>query len=158
MSRHYRIYIDACCLNRPFDDQTQPRISLETQAVLTILQQCQAAQWHLMTSAALVTELDQTPDLERLRNVKSLLAIATIKVLSSQTVENRSRELQQLGFAAYDAAHIASAERGRADVFLSTDDRLIKRAKRNTQLMQVKVDNPVSWLMKSIQLENNGNA
>jgi predicted nucleic acid-binding protein len=140
-------------LNRPFDDQTQPRISLETQAVLTILQECQAAQWHLMTSAALVTELDQTPDLERLRNVKSLLAIATIKVLSSQTVENRLWELQQLGFAAYDAAHIASAERGRADVFLSPDDRLIKRAKRNPQLMKVEVDNPVSWLMKSIQPE-----
>ena len=79
-------------------------------------------------------------------------------MLSSQTVENRSRELQQLGFAAYDAAHIASAERGRANIFLSTDDRLIKRAERNTQLIQVSVDNPVSWLMKSIQPENNGNA
>jgi hypothetical protein len=50
MSRHYRIYLDACCLNRPFDDQTQPRIFLETQAVLTIVKQCQFAQWHLITS------------------------------------------------------------------------------------------------------------
>jgi predicted nucleic acid-binding protein len=79
-------------------------------------------------------------------------------VLSSQTVENRSWELQQLGFTAYDAAHLASAERGCADVFLSTDDRKIKRAARNIQLIQVKVDNPVPWLMKSTQSENNGNA
>ena len=32
-----RIYIDTCCLNRPFDDQTQDRIHLETEAILIIL-------------------------------------------------------------------------------------------------------------------------
>ena len=32
------IYLDMCCLKRPFDDQTQPRIALETAAVLAILQ------------------------------------------------------------------------------------------------------------------------
>ena len=103
-------------------------------------------------------ELDQTPDLERLSNVKAILTIAKIKVLSSQIVENRARELQQLGFTGYDAAHIASAERGRADAFLSTDDRLIKRAKRNAQLIQITVDNPVPWLMQSTQPEENNNA
>ena len=28
------IYLDVCCLNRPFDDQTQERIRLESEAVL----------------------------------------------------------------------------------------------------------------------------
>jgi hypothetical protein len=32
--RLLRIYLDACCLNRPFDDQTQERIRLESEAVL----------------------------------------------------------------------------------------------------------------------------
>jgi len=27
-----RVYLDLCCLNRPFDDQTQERIRLETEA------------------------------------------------------------------------------------------------------------------------------
>lgn len=157
MTQNYRIYLDACCLNRPFDDQNQPRIALETQAILTILRQCQSAQWKLITSTALDLELEQTPDLERLSNVKAILTIAKIKVLSSQILEDRARELQQLGFTGYDAAHIASAERGRADVFLSTDDRLIKRAKRNTQLIQIVVDNPVPWLMQSTQPEENNN-
>ncbi|WP_256973513.1 hypothetical protein [Nostoc sp. T09] len=69
-SYNYRIYLDACCLNRPFDDQTQSRIALETQAILTILSQCQSGIWRLIASAALDAELDQTPDLERLKNVK----------------------------------------------------------------------------------------
>jgi hypothetical protein len=32
----YRIYLDNCCFNRPYDDQTQLRIYLETQAKLYI--------------------------------------------------------------------------------------------------------------------------
>ena len=158
MSQSYRIYLDACCLNRPFDDQTQPRIALETQAILTILSQCESGLWKLITSAAINEELDQTPDLERLKNVKTILAIAKIKVISSQFIEERSTELQKLGFSSYDATHIASAERSQADIFLTTDDRLIKKAQKNTQLIYVEIDNPVQWLIKSTQAEDNANA
>lgn len=75
MSQRYKIYLDACCLNRPFDDQIHPRIALETQAILTILSQCESG-WKLITSAAVDEELDRTPDLERLKIVKTILAIA----------------------------------------------------------------------------------
>ena len=157
MSQTYRVYLDACCLNRPFDDQTQPRIALETQAILTILSQCEAGTWKLITSTALDVELAQTPDLERLSNVRAILTVAKIKIASSQTLEARTGELQALGFSGYDAAHIASAERSRADVFLSTDDRLVKRAQRHSQIIQVAVENPVQWLMQSTQVEDNDN-
>ena len=158
MSQSYRIYLDACCLNRPFDDQTQPRIALETQAVLSILSQCQSGQWKLIASAALDAELDQTPDLERLKNVKAILAIAKIKVVSSPSLEARSRELQKLGFSGYDATHIASAEKSNADIFLTTDDRLIKKARNNISLIHVEIDNPVQWLIQTTQAEDNANA
>lgn len=155
IQQNLRIYLDACCLNRPFDDQTQPRIRLETQAILTILTQCQSGQWKLITSTALDVELDQTPDLERLKNVKAILAIAKIKVVTSQFIEARSVELQKLGFSGFDATHIASAERSRADIFLSTDDRLLRKAQRNIQAINVAIDNPVQWLMKFTQVEDN---
>uniref|UniRef100_B8HMU0 PIN domain-containing protein n=1 Tax=Cyanothece sp. (strain PCC 7425 / ATCC 29141) TaxID=395961 RepID=B8HMU0_CYAP4 len=158
MSQTYRIYLDACCLNRPFDDQTQPRITLETQSILTILNQCEVGRWKLITSTALNAELDQTPDLERLKNVKAILAIAKIKLVSSPMVEERLRELQQLGFSGFDAAHIASAEQGCADILLSTDDRLVKKAQRHAQDLRVTVENPVSWLMKFTQVEDDDNA
>gem|GEM_PF-6101406 len=32
-----RIYLNCCCLQRPLDDQTQPRIKVEAEAVLAIL-------------------------------------------------------------------------------------------------------------------------
>ncbi|MBC6423509.1 MAG: PIN domain-containing protein [Hormoscilla sp. SP5CHS1] len=154
MSQSYRIYLDVCCLNRPFDDQNQPRIALETQAILTILRQCKLGQWKLITSAALEAELDRTLDPERLNNVKAILTSAKIKVVSSFFIEERSAELVKLGFSGYDAAHIASAERSRADIFLSTDDRLIRKAQRNILVINVAIDNPVRWLMEFQQIED----
>ena len=85
------------------------------------------------------------------------MAIAKIKVVSSPSVEERSLELVQLGFSSYDAAHIASAERSNADVFLSVDDRLIRKAQRNFEAIYVAVDNPINWLIKSTTIEDNEN-
>lgn len=158
MNPSYRIYLDACCLNRPFDDQAQPRIALETQAVLSILSQCQpggvSGHWKLMTSTALEEELDQMPDLEKLNNVRTILSIARIKVVISPFIEQRSVELQELGFSGYDATHIASAERGNADIFLTTDDRLNRRAQKHTNLIRVRISNPVQWLIELTQEED----
>ncbi len=36
------VYLDTCCLNRPFDDQTQAHIHLEAEAVLLIMARCAA--------------------------------------------------------------------------------------------------------------------
>ncbi|MTJ08720.1 MULTISPECIES: type II toxin-antitoxin system VapC family toxin [unclassified Anabaena] len=153
MITQYIIYLDACCLNRPFDDQTQSRIYLEAQAVMTILSQCQSGTWKLINSSALIAELNQTPDIERLQNIKKLLFIAKIKVINNAFIESRSAELQKLGFSSYDATHIASAERSQADIFLTTDDRLIKKYQKYSQLINVKTNNPVQWLAEVIQAE-----
>jgi hypothetical protein len=71
-----RIYLDACCLNRPFDDQTQARIRLEAEAVLMTLAQCETGAWEWIGSEALDWEIEKTPDPERLRRVRSLVAHA----------------------------------------------------------------------------------
>ena len=39
------VYLDACCLNRPFDDQAQPRVHLESEAVLIILVCFKQREW-----------------------------------------------------------------------------------------------------------------
>ena len=52
-----RIYLDACCLNRPFDDQTQIRIRLEAEAVLMVLTQCGTGDWEWIGSEALGWEI-----------------------------------------------------------------------------------------------------
>jgi predicted nucleic acid-binding protein len=65
---------------------------------------------------------------------------------------NRTMELVPLGFKRFDALHIACAESGNVDVFLTTDDRLVKKAMAYQKILRVSVANPVIWLMNiSIQ-------
>ena len=45
-----KIYLDNCCFNRPYDDQTQIRISLETQAKLYLQDLVKKKELSLVTS------------------------------------------------------------------------------------------------------------
>ena len=154
MDKPYRIYLDVCCLNRPFDEQNQLRIRLETEAILAILEQCEANRWKLISSSALTAEIEQIKDVEQQKQVQIALSIAQIRVLEGNPLQGRTSELIKLGFSFYDAAHIASAEKARADILLSTDDRLVRKAKRLSSKIMVRVDNPLKWLTEITQTEN----
>lgn len=142
------IYLDVCCLNRPFDDQTQERIRLGAEAVLLILERCQAGTWRLLGSKAVDYEVSRIPDVERRRKVFQLTSIARAKQVVSEAAQTRAEELERLGFKALDALHIACAEAGDADVLLTTDDRLLAKAKELRGSLHVKVENPILWLME----------
>ena len=45
-----RIYLDNCCYNRPYDDQSQIRISLEAQAKIYIQTMIEAGKFELVSS------------------------------------------------------------------------------------------------------------
>jgi predicted nucleic acid-binding protein len=42
--------------------------------------------------------------------------------------------------------HLACAESAKVDVFLTTDDRLLRLAKRVSKDLDVLVENPLDWL------------
>ena len=56
MSDAARIYLDACCLNRPFDDQSQDRIRLESEAIVLILNRAERTELDWISSSVLVYE------------------------------------------------------------------------------------------------------
>jgi len=151
-----KIFLDVCCLNRPFDKRDQARIRVEIQAIEEILHSCEDKTFKLMTSDSLEAEINKDPNVERKERVVGLLSLATIKVKHSENLQQKIQALMQLGFTTYDAAHIASAEKGNADVFLSTDDRLVRRAKKHKDYIKVTVDNPAAWLLNVN--EHNDNA
>lgn len=63
----------------------------------------------------------------------------------------------KLNFKLQDALHLAFAEAGDADVFLTTDDRLLRKAKQYKNTFKIEVENPTIWLMKSLQNEEENN-
>ena len=97
-----RIYFDLCALNRPFDDQRQQRVRLEAEAVLIVLEQVQIGMHELRGSAVLAFENGKNPQAERRRGVENLLSMAADPVTLTHAVLQRARQLEELGFGAYD--------------------------------------------------------
>jgi predicted nucleic acid-binding protein len=140
------VYLDACCLNRPFDDQAQPRIHLESEAVLIILARFKRNEWEWLSSPVLDLEINQIAD--PIRKVRIKLSMSAIHRVGSVGTgeEKRGKELTALGLSAVDALHLACAESGGADVFLTTDDRLLRQATRLATHLRVRVENPLTWI------------
>lgn len=141
-----RIYLDVCCLNHPFDDQSQERIRLEAEAVLLILSRCESGDCLLFTSDVVEFEMRATPDPDRRERLLRSLQVAKARIPLDETVVQRGQVLQSFGLQLLDSLHVASAEQGQVDVFLTVDDRLLRQVGR-AATVSVTVDNPVSWLM-----------
>lgn len=157
MTKQYKVYLDVCCLNRPFDDWQQERVRFEGEAVLAILERVCAAEWELISSEAVEAELERLSNPEKLESIFQLLNLATTIVVLDQQIDVRSQTLEELGFGLYDSFHIACAEASQADILLTTDDRLLKRVMRYKDRIQVQLSNPVAWLINVFQTEGDQN-
>lgn len=105
-------------------------------------------------------EVAQIADQERRQRVEGALLTARSNIRVNRvnnTVESRGEELQNLGFQGFDALHLACAEIAQADAFLSTDDRLLRRAARHRHTLTVAVDNPAIWLIATLQAGDSDN-
>lgn len=140
------IYLDVCCWNRPFDDQTQPRVHLEAEAVLAVVSEIEHGDLKLLHSEVVDLEIANTPDLELRDRLQVLIPRRHRYVRCEQKVSARALELEQRGFAGIDALHLACAESAGADVFLTTDDRLLRLAARHADSLRVRVANPLAWM------------
>jgi predicted nucleic acid-binding protein len=157
MAKSYLIYLDVCCLNRPFDDWRQDRIRLEGQTILDIFKRFYSGEWKLVSSEAIEAELKRMVNLEKLDRIRELLQVAENKIILTEEIDKRSQEIEKLGFGLYDSFHIACAETAKIDVLLTTDDRLLKKAIKYSHLLKIKLDNPVTWLMNTFVLKENNN-
>lgn len=125
-----KIYLDMCCLKRPFDDQTDPRIRLEAMATETVLQSCRDGEHDLITSDALRFENGRNPNPTRQQYAADMLGLAKLDVPHSVGIETRAAAWQSVGMPLLDSLHLASAEAIGADIFATCDDVLLNRASR----------------------------
>jgi len=132
------IYLDMCCLKRPFDDQSQPRIRLEAEAVLGLLG-AESADVQFVRSRALLLENSRNPVATRAARVAQWLQGSVLAELDPQALEKRTAELMSLGIRNFDALHVASAECAGAQIMGSCDDQLLATATRNRDRIKARV-------------------
>jgi predicted nucleic acid-binding protein len=145
-----RIYLDVCCLSRPFDDFAQDRVRLEAEAIYTIFNSYQSKHWILLNSEAISIETSKISDFDKRKKIEVLCSMLSHKITINERIEKRALELEEKGFKSFDALHIAYAEEGRADILFTTDDDLLKKAKNNKNILKVMIENPIRWISEVI--------
>lgn len=124
-----RVYLDMCCFNRPYDDQSQLRISLETQAKLHIQELIKDGSIELVTSYTLQYENSQNRESMRRNAIEAFAKkyrTVNIGVEQDEDITEAAKPIMDAGLKEKDAFHLASAMMGACDYFITTDDRVLK--------------------------------
>ncbi|PSR17142.1 PIN domain-containing protein [filamentous cyanobacterium CCP3] len=139
-----RVYLDTSAYNRPLDNQTQPKIFLEAQAVIIILQMIEVGEVELVGSSVLDYENSRNPYPIKQKAMERYLQLAVVRQAVNDAIRQRAEELERNGLKALDALHVACAEASDSEYVITCDKRLINRC---TGLV-IKVMNPVDFVLE----------
>ena len=136
------VYLDNCCFNRPFDDQTQMRVQLETEAKLGIQREIRSGKLQLAWSYMLDYENLSNPIEVRRENIQLWRWLAIVGTTQTSMIFERSREFHRLGFKKKDSIHLAAAHEMKCELFFTTDDGILKK---RSLVDGVRVLNPIEY-------------
>ena len=136
-----RIYLDNCCYNRLFDDKTQERVQIESDALKAILINKKDI---IVGSHFLKFEISKINDIGKRLNVMALYTQAIDETVSidSKIIDMAKEIVDKSSIHELDALHLASAIIAGVEVFLTVDDKLIKACDKLK--LDIKVINPVN--------------
>lgn len=138
-----KIYLDNCCFNRPFDDQKQLRIKLETEAKLKIQEDIRSGSHQLVWSYILDYENSRNPFRERREQIKRWRSYSKADIEEDEKVIDIATRVNQHGIKKMDSLHIACAITAEADYFLTTDDEILKRA---IHIQDILITDPIGFI------------
>jgi predicted nucleic acid-binding protein len=139
-----KIYLDNCCYNRPYDDQSYLTISIEAQAKLQIQSLIKAKKLDLASSFILDYENSCNPYLDRKSAIKNFLEENVLDYVGSdksEFIKSNAQKIMETGVKMKDACHIACAELMNCDYLLSTDKRMLKYKSNSIKLL-----NPIEFI------------
>ena len=134
-----RVYLDNCCFNRPFDNQEQLKIKMETEAKLFIQHAILTGVYELVWSYVLEFENNQNPYKERRSAIYDWKKYASVFCSENDHIILYAETLFSKGIKVKDALHIACAVEANTDFFITTDKKLI-----NTVIPEIRVINPLT--------------
>lgn len=137
------LYLDNCSFNRPFDDQKQIRIRIETEAKLFIQENIVTQRFRLAWSYILDFENSQNPFPERKEVIKNWKKYASVDTAETNDIIYKASKLHSQGVKSKDALHIACTTIFNCSYFITTDLMLIKKMRNFKPL---RVVNPVDFI------------
>lgn len=141
-----RVYLDMCCYNRPYDDQSQLKIAMETQSKLYIQTLIKEKKLELIVSYMLRYECSKNPFEMRRNTIFDFISENTFGYVGydrKEIIEAKAAEIMKAGVKFKDACHVASAIYAGCEYFISTDIRLLKY-----QTKEIKMVTPIEFIIE----------
>lgn len=139
-----KIYLDNCCFNRPYDEQSYETIRLESEAKLFVQEKIHDGNISLVWSFILDFENNANPYDNQKESIAEWKQISCENVIAENAVLERARDITAIyRVKPKDAIHIASAIFTHCDYFLTTDRQLLKKV---SLLKEIKTINPIDFV------------
>ena len=123
--KKYRLYLDNCCFNRPYDDQSQPRVRFETQAKLHIQRMIFEREIELVWSYVLKYENSRNPFEAKRHAIAQWEKVSSSFVTMTDEIVSTAEEITATGVKNTDALHVSCAIAGNCQYFITVDKRLL---------------------------------
>ena len=136
-----RLYLDNCCLNRPYDDQSNLNIRLEAEAKLFIQNEILENNYELAWSFMMDYEISANPFYDRQLAFMKWKNIAVLDIDPTERILMSGREIMQKNIPQKDAIHIVCAIKAECDYFLTTDRKVLSR-----NIPEIKLINPLDFI------------
>jgi predicted nucleic acid-binding protein len=140
-----RVYLDNCCYNRPYDDQSNIINRVETEAKLAIQSFIRQKKLELVWSFVLEFENDANPFELRRKRIEEWKHLAVIDCALCDEIAEKATQLTRLKLRQKDAGHIACAVIANADYFITTDKKILNKAVADIVCL-----NPIDFLRRYI--------
>ena len=138
--KNVRVYLDTCVWCRPFDDVSDERIWEEAMAFVEILRKEERNEILVLGSSVLLFEVSMISSDEKRKAVEEIIARVAKVAHLTESSKKKAEEIMKCGINAMDALHIAVAIENKVDVFITTDDDILKR--RGCISKWIEVENP----------------
>jgi len=133
-----RVYLDNCCYNRPYDEQSQLRVIQETNAKMQIQTMIKNHELELVTSYVLNYENKRNHSLENRQLINDFMRANETYYIAESNADKAIQLAESIvatGIKSMDALHVACALLANCDYFITVDDRLLKYKTPNMLLV-----------------------
>jgi predicted nucleic acid-binding protein len=139
----FKVYLDNCSYNRPFDDQSQIMILLETEAKRHIQRLIVDNVIDLVYSYVNRFENAKNPHAANRKAINEFFkeAVSYIDHMYSPKIEKRAVAIKQTGIKTADAFHISCAIEGGCKYFITTDKPLLQYTSN-----EIIICNPIQFI------------
>ena len=124
--RKTKVYLDNCCFNRPFDDQTQPKVIIETLAKLYVQELVLKSELDLVWSYILKYENSRNIVAAKRTAIAQWQNLSTEFIGKSEQLVSLAHDIEKTGIKPVDALHIACAITAKCDYLITVDGRMTK--------------------------------